>query len=67
VKAALIWVPVFVGVGQRVSGDAPANSNVVQLGLNRSQASFDVPKTFSAGQLGEVHAIEEPFDLLGFG
>ena len=51
-------VPVFVGVGQRVSGDAPANSHVVQLRLNRSQAGFDVPKTFPVGQLGEGHAEE---------
>jgi len=42
----------FVGVGQGRAGYLPANSNVVELGALRIEASHQISQTFATGQLG---------------
>ena len=42
----------LVGVGQRGAGYLAANSNVVELGALRIEASHHIPQAFPTGQLG---------------
>ena len=48
----------LVGVGQCRACDLAAESHVVELGAERTQAGFDVAQAFAVGQLGERHAEE---------
>jgi hypothetical protein len=46
----------FVGVGQRASGDPAAEAGMVQLRPHGAQARFDVSETFAIRQLRKRHA-----------
>ena len=48
-------VSCFVGAGQCISSDAPANTHVVKFRVHCPETDFDVPKTFAASQLSEGH------------
>ena len=48
----------LVGVGQCGARHLGAESHVVELGAERTQARFDVAQAFAVGQLGERHAEE---------
>ena len=48
----------LVGVGQCRACDLAAESHVVELGAERTQAGFDIAEAFAVGQLGERHAEE---------
>jgi len=51
-------VPSFVGFGQSVASNGATESRMVELGLESSQASFDVAEAFPEGQLSEGQAHE---------
>lgn len=46
---------IFVGVGQRGTGNAAANAQVVELPLPGAQAGFDVAQRFAISELGKEH------------
>jgi hypothetical protein len=48
----------FVGIGQRASRDAAANSQTEQFRRGGAQTALDVPKTLAIGNLGKGHAKE---------
>ena len=48
----------LVGVGQCGARHLGAESQVVELGAERTQARFDVAQAFAVAQLGERHAEE---------
>ena len=48
----------LVGVGQCRACDLAAESHVVELGAERTQAGFDIAEAFAVAQLGEGHAQE---------
>src|SRR5581483_942938 len=47
-----------VGIAQRAPRNASAKARVIQLGLDRTQASLDVPQALAKGELRESHAQE---------
>ena len=49
-------VSFLVCLGQSVPGNLPSDTGMVEFGLNRAQACFDVPKAFPVGDLCERHA-----------
>src|SRR3972149_10177796 len=62
-------VPCFVGMGQRVPCDDATHSAVVEFLPERTEARFDIPETFSEGDLGErqdneLSVAREPFDVM---
>ena len=46
----------FVGIGQRALGDVATDAQVVELGLVRAQAGFDVAQALAVSELREGHA-----------
>jgi len=62
-------VPCFVGMGQRVPCDAAAQTAMVKSFPESAETRFDIPETFSEGDLGERQGDElsvtrEPFDVM---
>ena len=48
-------VALFVGIGQRTLGHVASYTQVIELGLVRAQAGFDVAQAFSIRQLRKSH------------
>ena len=45
----------LVGMSERIAGDIPSETHVIEFPSSRTKASFDVPEAFPIGQLSEGH------------
>ena len=61
-------VPCFVGMAQRITRDDAAHTAMVEFLPERTETRFDIPETFSEGNLGkcqgnELSVTRELFDV----